>query len=156
MVMKSLTESRKVIEVLNHLGHSVSYNLVEEIETELRYAANEKYILTPSGMNMDANACTGLAFENYDRFVKTLTGEDTLHDTVGIAYQTVKLDDTIDNNPSTNQETNPSTTDFNIASTSSCGETMVCICLFLSKLFTVLMENIVWANKLEIEVLVGI
>ena len=107
-------------------------------------------------MNMDANACTGLAFENYDRFVKTLTGEDTLHDTVGIAYQTVKLDDTIDNNPSTNQETNPSTTDFNIASTSSCCETMVCICLFLSKLFTVLMENIVWANKLEIEVLVGI
>ena len=47
MVMKSLTESRKVIEVLNHLGHSVSYNLVEEIETELRYAANEKHILTP-------------------------------------------------------------------------------------------------------------
>ena len=41
-----------------------------------------------------------------------------LHDTC----QTVTLDDTIDNNSSTNQETtetNPSTTDFNIASTSS-------------------------------------
>ena len=124
MVMKSLTGSWKVIEILNRLGHCVSYYLVEEIETELTYAANEKDILNPSGMNMGANACTSLAFDNYDRFVETLTGKDTLHDTVGIAYQTVKLDDTIVNNPSANQETietNPSTTEFNIASTSSSG-----------------------------------
>ena len=73
----------------------LNYNLVEEIETELTYAANEKDILTPSGMNIDANACTGLAFDNYDHFVGTLTGEDTLHDIVGIAYETVKLDNAI-------------------------------------------------------------
>ena len=47
MIMKSLTGSRKVIEILNRLGHCVSYNLVEEIETELTYTANEKDILTP-------------------------------------------------------------------------------------------------------------
>ena len=76
-----------------------------------------------------------------------------------MAYQTVKLDDIIDSNPSTNQETieiNPSTTNFNIASTSSSGKTVVYICLFLSKLFTILMENIVCANNLEKEVLVDI
>ena len=28
-----------------------------------------------------------LSFDNYDRYVETLTGKDTLHDTVGIAYQ---------------------------------------------------------------------
>ena len=28
-VMKNLTRSWKVIEILNHLGHCVSYNLVE-------------------------------------------------------------------------------------------------------------------------------
>ena len=103
------------IQILNRLGHYVSYNLVEETETELTYAANEKDILPLSGMNMDTNACTGLAFNNYDRFVETLTGKGTLHDTVGIDYQAVKLDDTIDNNPLTNEETietNPSTTDF--------------------------------------------
>ena len=59
MVMKSLTGSRKVIEILNRIGHCASYNLVEEIETERTYAANEKDILTLSRMNMDANACTG-------------------------------------------------------------------------------------------------
>ena len=57
--MKSLTGSRKVIEILNRIGHCASYNLVEEIETERTYAANEKDILTLSRMNMDANACTG-------------------------------------------------------------------------------------------------
>lgn len=28
-----------------------------------------------------------VAFDNYDRFVETITGKDTLHDTVGIIYQ---------------------------------------------------------------------
>ena len=32
---------------------------------------------------------TGVAFDNYDRFVETLTVTDTLHDTVGIADEVV-------------------------------------------------------------------
>ena len=28
-----------------------------------------------------------MAFDNFDRFVETLSGKDTLHDTVGIVYQ---------------------------------------------------------------------
>lgn len=31
--------------------------------------------------------CTGVAFDNFDRFVETKSGKDTLHDTVGIIYQ---------------------------------------------------------------------
>ena len=30
---------------------------------------------------------TGIAWDNFDRFVETKSGKDTLHDTVGIAYQ---------------------------------------------------------------------
>ncbi|KAG8330800.1 hypothetical protein J6590_054919 [Homalodisca vitripennis] len=30
-----------------------------------------------------------MAFDNYDRFVDTKTGKDTLHDTVGIMYQDI-------------------------------------------------------------------
>ena len=40
--------------------------------------------------------CTGLAFNNFDRFVDTLTGKDTVHDTVGIIYQ--NIDNTVENN----------------------------------------------------------
>ena len=87
MIIKSLTGSKKVVGILNRLGHSVSYNFVEEIETELTYAATEESTMTPSGMSLDPNSGTGLAFDNYDRFVETLTGKDPLHDTVGIAYQ---------------------------------------------------------------------
>ena len=37
LAMKSLTGNRKVIEVLDRLGHSISYSVVEEIETELTF-----------------------------------------------------------------------------------------------------------------------
>ena len=50
-------------------------------------------------MSMDSNACTGSALYNYDRFAETLTGKGTLHNTVGITYQIVKLDNTIHHNP---------------------------------------------------------
>ena len=38
-------------------------------------------------MTMDSEAGAGLAFDNFNRFVETLSGKDTLYDTVGIAYQ---------------------------------------------------------------------
>ena len=89
LAMKSLTGSRKVIDVLNRFGYTVSYNVVEELETEMTLEANNKAQLTPFGMGLDANLGTGVAFDNYDEFVETLSGKDTLHDTVGIAYQVI-------------------------------------------------------------------
>ena len=44
---------------------------------------------TSFGMELKPNLITGIAFDNYDRYVVTLTGESTLHDTVSIAYQNV-------------------------------------------------------------------
>ena len=38
-------------------------------------------------MKRSPNLCTALAFDNFDCFVETSTGKDTLHDTVCIAYQ---------------------------------------------------------------------
>ncbi|CAH0396002.1 unnamed protein product [Bemisia tabaci] len=35
---------------------------------------------------------TGVAFDNFDRFVDTASGKDTLHHTVGIAYQKISED----------------------------------------------------------------
>ena len=87
LAMKSLTGSRKVIEVLNRLGHSISYSAVEEIETELTFEGTKENRLIPQQMTMDSEAGVGLAFDNFDRFVETLSGKDTLHDIVGIAYQ---------------------------------------------------------------------
>ena len=38
-------------------------------------------------MKRGPNLCTALAFDNFDCFVETSTGKDTLHDTVCNAYQ---------------------------------------------------------------------
>lgn len=39
MAIKNLTGNRKVMEILNRYGHSVSYTTIEELETELSYAS---------------------------------------------------------------------------------------------------------------------
>ena len=88
IAVKSMTGSRKMIEVLNRYGYIPSYNTIEEIETELTFEASKDQTMTPAGIDKDPNLGTGLAWDNYDRFVETLTDKNTLHDTVGICYQT--------------------------------------------------------------------
>ena len=44
-------------------------------------------------MNLDPQCGTDVAWANFDRFVETDSGKDTMHDTIGIAYQTIITDD---------------------------------------------------------------
>lgn len=87
LAMKSITSSRKVLSILNRYGHTIGYNLAEEIETEMTYATQKDESLVPSGIRKVNGLSTHVAFDNFDRFVDTATGKDTLHDTVGIIYQ---------------------------------------------------------------------
>ena len=91
--MKSMSGSRKIIEILNRLGHCASYHTIEELETELTFEANKDKKTLPHGMRQDGRLGTGVAFDNYDRFTETMSGKNTLHDTVGIAYQVYQLED---------------------------------------------------------------
>lgn len=45
--------------------------------------------ICPEGIIPTNNLRTGLAYNNFDRFVDTATGKDTFHDTVGITFQNV-------------------------------------------------------------------
>lgn len=90
LVTKSITGSRRMVQILNKLGHSISYSQVEELETELAYgcAANTEilpYNLIPGNPNLR----THVAFDNFDLYVETGSGKNTLHDTVGIVYQNI-------------------------------------------------------------------
>ena len=40
--LKSMTGSRKIIEIMNHLGHCVNYHIVEALETDLAVTVTEK------------------------------------------------------------------------------------------------------------------
>ena len=44
-------------------------------------------------MKLDPQCGTGVAWDNFDRFVETVSQKVTLHETVGIACQTVIIDD---------------------------------------------------------------
>ncbi|GBP23631.1 hypothetical protein EVAR_80248_1 [Eumeta japonica] len=89
MTLKSITSSRKVIDIINRYGHCISYSAVEELETEATYSSVSRTEICPEVINKEENLVAGMAFDNYDRFVDTKTGKDTLHDTVGIMYQNI-------------------------------------------------------------------
>ena len=86
MAIKSLTCSKKVVDLLNRLGHCVSYSTFEEL-TELTFDATKEKRLTPNGMSLNPANNIGVAFDNFDIYVETVSGKDTLRDTVGTAYK---------------------------------------------------------------------
>ena len=87
LAIKSLTGSRKVVKILNRMGNCVSYSAVEELETELSFEANKNNKETPFEMKTTPEFKTGIACDNFDRFVEIKSGKDILHDTVGNAYR---------------------------------------------------------------------
>ncbi|CAH0721911.1 unnamed protein product, partial [Brenthis ino] len=92
MTLKSLTSSRKIIDIVHRYGHCISYPGIEELETEATYTSIQKSTLCPETIKKTHNLCTGVAYDNFDRFVETGSGKDTLHDTVGIIYQNLDQD----------------------------------------------------------------
>ena len=78
-----------MIDMLNRFGHCINYHKVEEIKTDLATKVQETNIMTPEGIERVSGRCMGLAWDNYDENIETLSGANTLHDTVGICYQNI-------------------------------------------------------------------
>ncbi|CAG5044038.1 unnamed protein product [Parnassius apollo] len=72
-------------------------NSAEEIETEMTYSSQNENNAIPAGISRVDGLSTHVAFDNFDRFVDTATGKDTLNDTVGIIYQFRSENDDPDN-----------------------------------------------------------
>lgn len=89
MTLKSLTSNRKIVEIINKYGHCCSYHVIEELETAATTTLLNRSKICPNEICKRQDLFTGVAFDNFDRYVDTATGKDTLHDTVGIIYQTV-------------------------------------------------------------------
>lgn len=89
MSLKSLTNSKKIVNIINRYGHCCSYTSLEGIETEATFCSTLRSDVCPEGIIRSKNLCTGVAFNNFDRFVNTSSGKDTLHDTVGIIFQNI-------------------------------------------------------------------
>lgn len=65
MAIKSLTSSRKVVDILNRYGHCISYNVIEELETEATYTSTSRAGLCPEIINKTENLSVGIAYDNF-------------------------------------------------------------------------------------------
>ncbi|CAG9822077.1 unnamed protein product [Phaedon cochleariae] len=91
MAVKSLTSSKIVVDILNSLGHCCSYTTLLGFETEITYTCVQSNRICPNDISTVPNLNTGLAYNNFDKFVETIEGRDTLHDTVGIIFQDIDI-----------------------------------------------------------------
>ena len=85
--LKSLTSSRKVVEILNRYGYYINYHASEEISTDLTLNATEMPTETPNGISACSKGCVGCALDNFDRFAESQSEKDTLYDAVGISHE---------------------------------------------------------------------
>lgn len=99
LLVKSKTGCSELIRILNRLGVSINNNLVDEIETELGFHESNTTLLPMGVKSKMPELYTGVAFDNYDRYVETVDGRDTLHDTVGIVYQNMEAESDVINMP---------------------------------------------------------
>lgn len=86
MTLKSITNSKKVVNIINKYGHCAGYTTIEELETEATFTSTNQAQVCPEDIVKRPGLCTGVAYNNFDRFVNTSIGKDTLHDTVGIIF----------------------------------------------------------------------
>lgn len=110
MMVKSSSGRRQLPEILNRLGHCLNYTASNEIETELAYSDIDSGRTLPASLIPHSDLCTHLSFDNYDRFVDTRDGKDTLHDTVGIVVQNSSNDRIMQNNHESTKNNNSTTT----------------------------------------------
>ena len=60
IALKSLTSSRKVIEVMNRLGHCVNYHTIEGVEAEATFESAKPNLVTHIGMKLNPPCGTGV------------------------------------------------------------------------------------------------
>ena len=63
--------SRKVIKMINHLGHCTSYHTTEEVEIEATFESAKQNLVIPIGMNLSPRCGTDVVWDNFDRFIDT-------------------------------------------------------------------------------------
>ncbi|KAG5860738.1 hypothetical protein JTB14_025285 [Gonioctena quinquepunctata] len=63
------------------------------METSAAYSCVSNNQLCPSGIQPFSILSSGVAWDNYYRFVETSSGKNTLHDTVGIIYQNIPTEE---------------------------------------------------------------
>ena len=65
IALNSLTESRRVIKIMNRFGYSIGYRTVEALETQMASEICERQLTTPDGINRKPGPLTSLPWEKH-------------------------------------------------------------------------------------------
>jgi hypothetical protein len=87
--LSSITGSKLTMQILNRAGHCINYSAAKGLETELAYTVEAEERDTPDGICLLPNLATACVWDNNDADIETLDGKETLHATVGHAYQNI-------------------------------------------------------------------
>lgn len=60
IALKGLMGSRKVIEIMNCLGHFASFHTIEEVETETTFESAKRNVVTPIAIKLNPRCGTGV------------------------------------------------------------------------------------------------
>ena len=74
---------------MNRLGKCVSYPVTQGLLTELAFTSAKKSKDFPENLHKRSDLNLMVAFDNFDLFVSTPNGKDTMHETVEIGIQTI-------------------------------------------------------------------
>lgn len=75
--VKGMTGSRKVLDILSHFGHCISYNVTEALETDLASTLSERQSVAPDGIVQEPGLSMGTAWDNLDENTETISGQGT-------------------------------------------------------------------------------
>lgn len=90
--IKSVTDSKKLVQVLNRFGHFLNYSCLASLEITTAEAIKERKLACPEDTVVWLRI--GFAFENFDKMTQTLSGSYTMHDTMGVLCQNAPADNT--------------------------------------------------------------
>ena len=82
-----MTGSKSVVSLFNRFGQSIGDETVRRMDMSFQEAVNQNDTILPSHIQIFPNLSTGLAWDNFDINIETLSGENTIHHTYGICYQ---------------------------------------------------------------------
>lgn len=83
--------SKHIVLVIVKKLYCKSYNVLEELETEVTFFSVDSSRICTSGIVLEPGLLTSSAFDNFDRYIDSVTVKDTtLNDTVGIVIQNIE------------------------------------------------------------------
>ena len=85
-----MTESKKVLTLINCYGHCASSETVLRVDMSLESTLNNSDSLIPDGIETKPNLSTGIALDNLDINLETLPGADNIYHTYRICHQAIK------------------------------------------------------------------